>query len=473
MRSESGSENALRRSASLMDDTLDYELPTPSPIPSPHQHHATPPPHSTSTDSMRHIGLASLVDGGSSDAENLPSTPTTSRSTTKYGSTRDLPKNWSDDESGTVTEPESVKSADEFLPAPHHRAHSKSSSSHHNHEGRRSSVQETSDTGASPGLKPEKERSSKRSSANARVSPRVDKKSASAYATIVSKEKLERANHPTLQWVRERMAPFRLPHSIDNWDCFKDGVVLIHLIYCCDSSIINLEAFDMSEPLRTLEAAFDVAERQLGIPNLFDAKSLMDSKLADRGPDLKTFILYISLFKAVHSERHRAENPVKTTHSMLADLKNLVSRKLAQVERLNDEFQHQTQRMQALSTHDELQAERLYLQRRALTMDRMMEMSRQLNSDLEAQNLALREQNRLLSEKISHLSKALENEKHEKEAVLAQMEMTERIKAMAELLQETDLDHYIELHKDEIDRLASEMDPNARPSTSKPTENSS
>jgi hypothetical protein len=93
-----------------MDETLDYELPTPSPIPSPHNHHSPAAPRSTSTDSVRHIGLSNLAEGGISDTETLPSTPTTNRSALKYGSTRDLPKNWSDDESGTVTEPESVKS---------------------------------------------------------------------------------------------------------------------------------------------------------------------------------------------------------------------------------------------------------------------------------------------------------------------------------------------------------------------------
>jgi hypothetical protein len=266
--------------------------------------------------------------------------------------------------------------------------------------------------------------------------------------------------------VRETLSPYKLQISINNWDCFKDGVVLIHLIHCCDSSAIDLEIFDTSDPLRTLEAAFDIAESKLGIPNLFDAKALMDSKLADRGPDLRTFILYVSHFRAVHHERHRADNPVKTAQSLVAELKSLVTHKLSQVEHLREDFQHETQRMQALSSQDELHAERVYLQRRAQTMDRMMEMSRQLNSDLEAQNLALREQNRLLSEKISHLSKALENEKYEKEAVLVQMEMNERIKAMAELLEETDLDHYIELHKEEIDRLAAEMDPN-RPAAAK------
>jgi ribosomal protein S15P/S13E len=324
-------------------------------------------------------------------------------------------------------------------------------------------VQETAPLSSSQSsLKPEKlekhgERSNKRSSANARVSPRTDKKQpASAYTTIVSREKLDRSSKDMLSWSQKALSRYKSV-SLDSWDHFKDGVALIHLIHYCDSSIVDLEEFDMSDPLRTLEAAFDLAETRLGIPNLLDAKLLMDSRLTDRGPDLRTFILYLSHFRTAYDERHRAGNPLTTTQSILADLKSLVNRKVAQVELLNEEFQHHTDRLTALAVRDELQAERTYLQQRAVTMDKMMEMSRQLNSELEAQNLALRDQNRLLTDKITHLNRALEQEKHEKDAALAQMEMSERIKAMAELLEEPDLDKYIEMHKEEIDRLTVEL----------------
>lgn len=310
---------------------------------------------------------------------------------------------------------------------------------------RRSSVQEGS-------LKPEKP---KRSSAHARVSPRADKKAQSAYTTLVSKEKLDRSSRELMQWVQKTLVGTQKA-DITSWDAFKDGIALILLINVCDSTILNIEEFDMSDPLRTLEAAFDIAECRLGVPNLFDAKALIDARLSDNGPDLKTFLLYITHFRSIILERQRSDNPVSATLSLVADLKRLVERKVNHVELLNDEFQEHTHRLSALASQDELQAERTYLQQRALKMDKMMEWGRQLNSELEAQNLALRDQTRLLNDKIAHLSRALEQEKNEKEAALAQVAMVERIKAMAELLNEPDLDKFIEQHKEEIDLLTGE-----------------
>jgi len=322
--------------------------------------------------------------------------------------------------------------------------------------------------------KPEKgetsSRPSKRSSANARVSPRGDNKKSASYATIVSREKLERANQSVLGWARSVISVVGVspshqpPPQISGWDSFKDGVAFLHLIHLCDNSIINLDEFDTSDPIRTLEAAFDIAETFLGVPNVFDPKSFFDSKLLDNGPDARTLFIYLSHFRTVYQERNRADNPTTTAQHLVADLKNLVSRKVSQVEAIADEFENQTLRLVALSTRDELHAEKEYLQQRALTMDKMMEMSIQLNSELESQNLSLREQNRLLNENVTLLKKAVELHKTEKDAALAQLDMVERMKAMAELLQEPDLDKFIELHMEEIEKITA-----ATTTTSTPT----
>lgn len=325
---------------------------------------------------------------------------------------------------------------------------------------RRSSVQEGS-------LKPEKP---KRSSAHARVSPRTDKKGQTVYTTIVSKEKLDKQSRELMHWVQKVLAGTQKA-DITSWDSFKDGVALILLINVCDPTAIKVDEFDMSDPLRTLEAAFDIAEARLGIPNLFDAKALFESRLADNGADLRTFLLYVSQFRSAVQERQRSDNPVATTLGLVSELKKLVERRVNHVELLNDEFQEHTCRLSALTSKDELQAERTYLQQRALKMDRMMEWGRQLNSELEAQNLALRDQTRLLNDKIAHITRAYEQEKQEKQAALAQLEMAERIKAMAELLNEPDLDKYIEMHKEDIELLSkdeseSKSSPSAAPEQS-------
>lgn len=453
LRSESGSENALRRSSSNREDTLDYEVaPSPSIVTTLSQ--SQPVAHTTSTDSARHFGL-NLNENGSDEPDTSPSTPVSARSGTKYGSTRELPKNWSDDESADATEPESVKSGDELTPVITGRYHSKSHSNtmESTNSSRRSSVQESTPLSVpSPSSKSDR----KRSSANARVSPRHEKKPSSAYTTLVSREKLDHASRELLAWAQNALSTYKI--SLDSWEQFKDGVALVHLIHYCDPSSIDLEIFDTSDALRTLEAAFDLAHVKLGIPNVFDAKSLLDSRLNNHGPDLRTFVLYLAHFKTVYEERHaNRDAPLETARSVLADLKSLVSKKVQQVESLGEAFQTQCDKLNALSTRDEWHAEKTYLHQRSVTMDKMVEMSRQLTSELEAQNLALREQNRLLTDKISHLNRALDQAKGEKDAALAQLDMAERMKAMAELLEEPDLDKYIESHKEEIERLTVQL----------------
>lgn len=108
LRSESGSENALRRSQSNREETSDYEL-TPSPASSPHPLPSTTSTHSTSTESTRHIPL-NIGDNELDDIDTPPMTPASARSQTKSTTSRELPKNWSDDESTDATEPESGKS---------------------------------------------------------------------------------------------------------------------------------------------------------------------------------------------------------------------------------------------------------------------------------------------------------------------------------------------------------------------------
>jgi len=108
LRSESGSENALRRASSARDETLDYEIaPTPSVIVAQNSPHSAT--HTTSSESVRHIGL-NFGECLTEDTETPLATPTSAPVGTKYGATRELPKNWSDDESASFTEPESVKS---------------------------------------------------------------------------------------------------------------------------------------------------------------------------------------------------------------------------------------------------------------------------------------------------------------------------------------------------------------------------
>lgn len=108
LRSESGSENALRRSQSSREETADYEIAY-SPTGSPQTQPTNSANHTTSTESTRHIPL-DIGDAAVDDTDTPPMTPASARSQTKSTTSRELPKNWSDDESTDATELDSVKS---------------------------------------------------------------------------------------------------------------------------------------------------------------------------------------------------------------------------------------------------------------------------------------------------------------------------------------------------------------------------
>lgn len=130
LRSESGSENALRRSQSNRDETADYEL-APSPSTSPSPISPNNGAYINPTESTRHIGL-NLGDNENEDVDTPPMTPASARSQTKSITSRELPKHWSDDESTDVAETESFNAgtcvcpwtnssrSDASLPSKHH-----------------------------------------------------------------------------------------------------------------------------------------------------------------------------------------------------------------------------------------------------------------------------------------------------------------------------------------------------------------
>lgn len=82
-------------------------------------------------------------------------------------------------------------------------------------------------------------------------------------------DKLETAEKPILEWCREQVKDYTHPIiSIVNLDSFKDGVFFLALIHKLDNSVFDWHDFDKSDPKRNLEAAFNIADKYLNIPNV-------------------------------------------------------------------------------------------------------------------------------------------------------------------------------------------------------------
>jgi len=74
---------------------------------------------------------------------------------------------------------------------------------------------------------------------------------------------------------------------------FKDGLAFLALVhrYSPDKTAVVFDNFSKDAPELNLTAAFDLAEKELGIPKLLDVKEVMDGKVDER-----SLVLYTSLF---------------------------------------------------------------------------------------------------------------------------------------------------------------------------------
>jgi len=74
---------------------------------------------------------------------------------------------------------------------------------------------------------------------------------------------------------------------------FKDGLAFLALVhrFSPDKTAVVFENFSKDSPEQNLTAAFDFAEKELGIPKLLDVKEVQDGKVDER-----SLVLYTSLF---------------------------------------------------------------------------------------------------------------------------------------------------------------------------------
>lgn len=79
---------------------------------------------------------------------------------------------------------------------------------------------------------------------------------------------------------------------------FCDGRALLALCHQWESSVVDYNAFDKSNPERTITTALKLAEEHMKVPQLLDPKSLSQGDTKE-----KQVILYVSLiFNAFQAE---------------------------------------------------------------------------------------------------------------------------------------------------------------------------
>jgi len=109
--------------------------------------------------------------------------------------------------------------------------------------------------------------------------------------TVRSRE----AKQQLLEWVKSRTQGYE-GVNITNFDTsFQDGLAFCALIDSYDSTLLDYKSLDKTDVAGNLAKAFEVAEKQLGIPQLIDVIDMLNVDVEKR-PDEQCVVTYVSEF---------------------------------------------------------------------------------------------------------------------------------------------------------------------------------
>ena len=103
-----------------------------------------------------------------------------------------------------------------------------------------------------------------------------------------------------LRWCKKRTADYdnvKVENFSSSW---QDGLAFNALIHKHFPELINYNALNPNDPIGNLNNAFDIAERELGVPKLLDAVDIANS------PDEKSVITYVARLRQAFAEKEES-----------------------------------------------------------------------------------------------------------------------------------------------------------------------
>lgn len=206
---------------------------------------------------------------------------------------------------------------------------------------------------------------------------------------------------------------------------FRDGLAYAALCdkFAADKSLFDFANFNKDKPLDNLNAAFEFAEKSMGIPKLLDADEVMSGSVDERST-----VLYISLFfhafmakeqqKGILVEKERIAEKMRGLEDSLEER----ARSAASLKEANENMtvELNTLRNQLQSSEDskaELHEKVIHLEEKVDVLKQLLEQEHEEKTEIEQLNL---KQEQELAELRSHIQ-TLKNREQDKDRELARL----------------------------------------------------
>lgn len=118
----------------------------------------------------------------------------------------------------------------------------------------------------------------------------------------ISEEELS-AKEALLLWCKKKTAGYNGVNVENFTTSWKDGLALAALIHAHRPDLIPFDSLTSADPRANLKLAFDVAEKEFGIPPLIDIEDIVDVPK----PDERSVMTYISQFYHYFSQNRKQE----------------------------------------------------------------------------------------------------------------------------------------------------------------------
>ncbi|XP_054017486.1 spectrin beta chain, non-erythrocytic 5 [Dryobates pubescens] len=139
------------------------------------------------------------------------------------------------------------------------------------------------------------------------------------------------ANEALLLWCQHKTASYSNVNVKDFSKSWSDGLAFNALIHAHRPDLIHYSSLRQDQPIKNLNNAFDVAEKELGISKLLDAEDV-----AGPYPDERSIMTYVSLYYHYFSRLKQGQTIQKRLNKIIFFLKEIDDLKLLYEQMVSD-----------------------------------------------------------------------------------------------------------------------------------------